>query len=457
MYNKNRPRFNKPDEVNKIMQKIKSFFTPKKEKNAQGKLSYYLTYGDKILLNDYSSPELALEGYCRNIIGYKCISLIGLHVSMMNYKLVQVDDDGTTIKDVVRNHPVLKLLRKPYPQMTKESFLNRVASQGAIYGNYYIEKRYNNRGGNPQMIPPIYLFPLRPDWINTMEGQNSIASSYTYNSDFDGSITFNVGKLGASNLIHGMNFNPKSDYHGISPLLAAGYSIDLHNDISKEDLKLVQNGVRPSGILTVPAGVNFDAKQIDKIKSDLKEKYEGAENKGKPLVLNNGMTWQQVSINPADSELNEKKKQAAQEIGLAYNVPMELLNQTAAKFDNMDAAYLQFYQDAVIPRAKNIVSELNDGLLPLYKDSENLMLLPDFSHTQVMKNLRMQTMEKLNPITFISNNEKRQMVDMEPMDGQDELKEPVKMNPEKNEYIAEQLKDGLTYKEAEEQAHLIYG
>lgn len=438
------------------MQKLFNFFSGKRERNAQGTVNYYLTYGNEIQLLNYSDPKLALEGYCKNIIGYKCISLIASHVSLMNYKLVQVDDNGT-IQDVIKNHPVLKLLKKPYPRMSKQAFLTRTASHKGIYGNYYIDLIHNVRGGKYIKTPPNSLFPLRPDWMDVREGENSLPFSYTYNSEQDKRIVYPVDVFGRANLIHGLNFNPKSDYVGMSPLVACGYSIDLHNAISKEDLKLVQNGVRPSGILSVPAGVNLDKNQVDLLKNELKEKFEGAENRGRPMVLNNGMTWTQISVNSSDSEINEKKKQAAMEIGLAYNVPMELLNQTASKFDNLEAAYNQFYQDAVIPYANDIINELNDGLLPLYKDTDNLTLMPDFSHTEVMKKMKLNTMKEINPITFISNNEKRQMVDMEPMDGEDELPKKQEMTPEKNQYIAEQISQGLTYDEAKQQSHLIYG
>ena len=67
-------------------------------------------------------------------------------------------------------------------------------------------------------------------------------------------------------------------------------------------------------------------------------------------------------------------------------------------------------------------------------------------------------MEKLNPITFMTNNEKRKKLDLDELDGENEL--PKKAQPitqEMNKYIAEEMNQGLTYNEAEAQALLVYG
>jgi HK97 family phage portal protein len=434
------------------MQKLRSLFN--REKNANGTVTYFLTIGDSIVNTSFDNPKLATEGYMKNIAVYNCISRIADQVSQMNMKLFQTDSTGALSKQVEQSE-LLDLLKNPYPTMRKSTFLNRVVSHKLIYGNYYIEKIYNPRNGIYQKRKPIQIRPLRPDYINVIEGQNGINSEYRYTPDQGQAISFKVTALGASNIIHGMTFNPDNDFMGMSPMLPAGYSIDTHNEISKQNYRLVKNGVRPSGILTIPSGVSLDESQKKLLKADLKEKYQGATNSGEPLVLNNGMTWTQISINSNDSEINQVKKDVTHEIALAYKTPLELMNTLPAKYDNLNAAWEQLYYDMVLPISNDIIEELNSDLVPFY--GENLVLVADFSHTKVMREAKLNLHTKINNINHLTPNEKRKLVDYEPIEGGDELKQSSSDTQQKTEYIADQMSNGLTYDEAVAMEKLIYG
>lgn len=439
------------------MQTIRNFFARKKEKNATGTKAYFLTFNDRISLTQYSDPKLALEAYIKNVMAYFCISLIAERLSLLNWKLDEIDQNKE-VRRTISNHPVLELLDKPYPQMTGQSFLNAVSSQKSIYGNYYIEKGYKDRQtGKYQKRPPIFLYPLRPDHMNPIEGKNHLNSEYKYCSERDFPINFEVTKLGESNVIHGMNYNPMSEYHGLSPIVPAGYSIDLHNELSKNQIGLVQNGMQPAGILTVPADVDYDADTMEVIKRDIEERSKDPSKRSRPLVLNNGMTWTQISINNADSQVDKMREMAAKEIGIAFKVPLDLLNLETSKFDNMDVADERLHYDAVLPAAQHIAGELNQGLLPMYPNTEKMRLRPDFSHTKVMRDANIRVMEKINTVTFITDNEKREMIGREPIDGGDELrKDSPTVTPEMSETIAEEMNSGLSYKEAHAMARIIH-
>lgn len=435
------------------MQRLRSLFN--REKNANGTVTYFLTFCDSIANTGFDNPQLATEGYMKNVAVYNCVSRIADQVSQINLKLFSVDSSGSLSKEI-EQHELLNLLKNPYPTMRKSTFINRLVSHRLIYGNYYVEKIYNPRNGVYQKRKPIQIRPLRPDYMNVIEGQNGINSEYRYTPEHGQAISFQVTAIGLSNIIHGMNFNPNNDFMGMSPMLAAGYSIDTHNEISKQNFRLVKNGVRPSGILTIPSGVSLDESQKKLLKADLKEKYQGATNSGEPLVLNNGMTWTQISINSNDSEINQVKKDVTHEIALAYKTPLELMNTEPAKYDNLNAAWEQLYNDMVLPIANDIVEELNSDLVPFYGD--NLILVADFGHTKVMREAKLNLHEKLNTINHLTPNEKRKLTDFEPIEGGDELKQSSPApTQQQNEYIAGQMLDGLTYGEAVAMERLIYG
>ena len=56
---------------------------------------------------------------------------------------------------------------------------------------------------------------------------------------------------GRSTVLHLKTFNPLNDWYGLSPIEAAAYSIDQHNQAGAWNQAMLQNGARPSGAIVV--------------------------------------------------------------------------------------------------------------------------------------------------------------------------------------------------------------
>jgi phage portal protein BeeE len=76
------------------------------------------------------------------------------------------------------------------------------------------------------------------------------------------------------------------------------------------------------------------AAQFDRLKSELEETYAGARNAGRPMLLEGGLDWKAMSLNPrgsvlfgavAPGDFIALKQMAAREIALALGVPPMLL------------------------------------------------------------------------------------------------------------------------------------
>lgn len=430
-------------------------FLKKKETNSY---KSYILFSNNIISKDYNNPELAIEGFMKNVAVYSIITLIVDQIKRLKFELYEMKNNGSK-KEIVK-HPLLDLLKKPYPTMSQVDFLEQLFIQFEIYGNGYIQKIFK-ADKTPERYKkeiPILVYPLRPDEISSQEGDNHFNHSYTYAPSHGRSVVFQVTPLGQSNLITLKNYNPNSDYRGMSKLLPAGYSVDVHNEINKCQLGLLLNGAKPSGILTVPAETVLTQDQIDRIRAQIEEKTNG-NNSGKPLVLEGGMTWTQISFSPVDIGYNDMKKQAVHEIAMAYGVPLELANQEQSKYENKMAAYKQLYENTVIPTTNKLIDALNAELVPLYGD--NLELVASFDHTRIMKELMIWTMKELNDINFITPNEKRFIIGYEDIDGGDTLQIAKKEDPInsdlKAKFIAEQASDGVEVNEAVAIGKLIYG
>ncbi len=95
----------------------------------------------------------------------------------------------------------------------------------------------------------------------------------------------------------------------LSPVEAASYSIDMHNNANGWNQALLQNSARPSGALVVKQADNQSANlsedQYQRIKSQIDEQFSGTANAGRPLLLEGGLEWKEMSLSPREMDYIE--------------------------------------------------------------------------------------------------------------------------------------------------------
>lgn len=69
---------------------------------------------------------------------------------------------------------------------------------------------------------------------------------------------------------------------------------------------MLRNGARPSGAMIVKHGENstgtLSEVQFERIKQQIDELHTGTKNSGKPLLLEGGLEWNEMSIRPKDMD-----------------------------------------------------------------------------------------------------------------------------------------------------------
>ncbi len=191
---------------------------------------------------DYVS--FAEEGYIKNVIAFRAINMIASAASSVPFTLCQLTDQG---KSQLKAHPLLKLLYSPNPMTSKSEFIEGIVTYRLVNGNSYIlmVESQNSRK------PPTELYLLRPDRVEIVPGRNNVPYIYRYTIN-NNSYDFKVDKLtGRSAVLHLKTFNPLNDWYGLSPIEAAAYSIDQHNQAGAWNQAMLQNGARPSGAIVV--------------------------------------------------------------------------------------------------------------------------------------------------------------------------------------------------------------
>jgi len=149
------------------------------------------------------------------------------------------------------------------------------------------------------------------------------------------------------------------------PVGASAKSVDQNNDSRTWNTSLLQNGARMSGAFMSQA--NLSDEQYKRLKAETEENYVGSRKAGKFMLLEGGLTWQEMSINPKDMDWLEGLKLSAREIAICYSVPPELIGDGSNKtYSNYQEARKAFYQETVLPMLDYLRDELNNWLVPLY-------------------------------------------------------------------------------------------
>lgn len=359
---------------------------------------------------------LAEEGFQKNVIVYRAIRLISQNAASVPWIVFEKKDGART---PVTDHPLAKLLRRPNPLQSGTELFEALYGFFLIAGNAYLE----NVSMAGQL--PRELWALRPDRMTIIPGSHSMPAAYRYTLN-GGFREFPADAMtGQGRILHLKSFHPLDDWYGMSPLEPAAFSIDQHNDAAKWNASLLQSSGRPSGALVYKpassdANDTLTDEQRQNLRAELETFFTGPANAGRPLVLEGGLDWREMSLSPKDMDWLAGKDVSAREIALAFHVPPQLIGiDGSLTFSNMEQARLALYDDAVLPLLNHMRDELNNWLAPLF--GETLTIDYDIDGIEALSPRREKIWGRLTGADFMTVNEKRKAVNLPPVENGDTL------------------------------------
>ena len=386
----------------------------------------------------WNFPTIARFAFEQNTVVYKCVMLRASALAGLTWNLYSwVDGKRVEVDD--RSHPLLKLLNTPNPAQSRSGFLHHVEASKLLDGNVFIHMDGSAAKSNFRGKPPTQLWSLRPDWVTVIAGASYTRLPYAYSYSPGGvnqgqNQTFTVDPItGESNIIHIVSYSPlyeETMMRGLSPVRSAIYQILTHNSGQKWNFNLLRNSARPSGAFTTDGGFDDQSElttdQLQELRRALAEVYGSPENAGRPLVLAGGLKWQEMSKSPQDMDFVRLKDSAARDIANILGVPAQLLGIPGDNtYSNYQEARASFFEDTVIPSAKQLRDELNRRLVPYFGD--NLWLdidIDDISALSVKRDNRMKT---ISEAAFLTINEKRNALGYDEIENGDEIILPSMM------------------------------
>lgn len=151
---------------------------------------------------------------------------------------------------------------------------------------------------------------------------------------------------------------------GMSTISAGCQVFGLATAVNTASQTTFANGMRPSGVLTVP-GV-LKPEQREPLEKALGDKFVGSVNAGRPMLLEAGVTWTPLTINPEDAQMLESRAFSVEEVARLFGVPPHMIGHTEKSTSwgtGLEQQTLGFIQFTLRKRLKRIEQAITKQLL----------------------------------------------------------------------------------------------
>lgn len=213
---------------------------------------------------------------------------------------------------------------------------------------------------------------------------------------------------------------------GLSTLSFGRQAFGLARSINTAAQATFRNGVRTSGVMQTDLKLTKEQRQD--AEDRLQEKYAGAMNAGVPMLLDNGLKWQSISINPEDAQMLESRAFSVEEICRFFGVPPHMVGHTQKVTSwgtGLEQQTLAFQKFTLRRRLKRIEQALMKQLLTARDRAEGITI--EFNLEGLLRGDSKSRSEFYRAALgdtqkpgWMVRNEVRRLENLEPIEGWDE-------------------------------------
>lgn len=347
------------------------------------------------------SPDLAMK----LAAVYACVYVLSSSIAQLPLHVKRKSGDKV---ETVRDHPTYYLLHDS-PNFWQTSYKLREYAQSAVllYGNAYIHI-VRNKNGTVQSLES-----LEPWKVQLLKNGGRYVYGY-----YDDDKTLSIAP---DDMIHIKSLGP-SIKTGKSVIQTHAETIGLGLDARKFASGFFGGNARPAGILSVKTPINSGSW------ANFKSMWQEAQNKlrseeNKTILLPAELDYKALTVSPVDTELLSMMKLNRSEIAGIFNVPAHMINDLEkATFSNISEQTIQFIRYSVMPWVVNWEQELNRKIFTEAERKAGYFV--KFNLAGIMRGTAAERATFYhNAITdgWMSRNEARQLEDMNPVEGLDEM------------------------------------
>lgn len=339
---------------------------------------------------------------------WACVRLIAGTISALPVMIYR--DGPNDTRKLAKDHPLYLLLHNsPNADQSALDFWQFLCVSLELWGNAYARIV---RGAGKRIVA---LIPIRPDVVQVRRATDgSILYRFV-----DQGIAYEVGQ---DEMFHIRGFGG-APLGGLSTLAFGRNSFGLALAIDEASAHVYRNGLRPTGVLTTKDGKVLKKEDREDIYKYVVEPF-GGDNNGKPLVLEGGMSWTQIAINPGDAKMIESRHASVEDGCRWFGVPPHLVGHTAGNTQlgsSIEQQTLGWLVFGLRERLKRIEQAAMKQLLT---PAERLTITIEFNFEALLRAdsaARAAFYTAMVQNGIMTRNEVRRLENLPPIQGGDEL------------------------------------
>jgi len=274
---------------------------------------------------------------------WACVRLLSETVSTLPLKLYRRQPDGS--RTVATDHPLYRVLCiSPNAEMTPGRFMLMIVASLALRGNAFVEKKLIGSR-------IVALVPLLPQHMRVKRQSNG-RLEYIYNENGT------ERPIPEKSLMHIRGFG-LDGVCGIMPVKAGREVLGAAMSADEAAARVFAQGLQASGVLTNENGA-LKPEQREQLRQSLAA-FAGSKNAGKLMVLEAGLKYQGITMNPEAAQMLETRAFQIEEICRWFRVPPFMVGHTdkqSSWASSVEGQNLQFLTNTLRPLLDNIEQEI---------------------------------------------------------------------------------------------------
>jgi HK97 family phage portal protein len=285
-----------------------------------------------------------------------CVRIISGAISTLPFRVWETMADGS--ERLASDHLLDHIINdQPNPEVTAADFWETVMVHVLQTGNAYAEKAYNGAG------QPAALYLRSP--FRTFPYRRADGSLFYKTNDSDNN---RERAIEAEDIVHvkGMGLD---SLVGLSPVkYYAREALGIDLAAQSYGAKFFANDSRPGGYLAATAMMAPEKKK-EAVKSWIAAHSRG--NSHSMALLDGGVTWQKVGVNPEEAQFLQTRKFNREQIAAIFGVPVHFLGESVESRANMEQRGLEFLTYTLKPFLVKIEQAINARMFPTVQYGRN--------------------------------------------------------------------------------------
>ena len=287
-----------------------------------------------------------------------CLNVLSTAFSEPLLQICKMDSFGN--KEILNNHPVESLYKRPNPFMSAGLLSHYIVLAINTIGDAFLYKNRNAQGKVVQLVP------IMPNLVEVIGNSEELITHYEYYQHGKGGENL---KIPVGDVVHiRQGIDPNDHRRGHAPLKGVLREILGDEAAGQWSAALLHNMAVP-GVVLSPRNDSLGGptrEEAEAISESYKQKF-GGNNRGAPMVLSGSMNVDIVSFSPDQMKLQELRRLPEERISAVLGVPAILAGLGAgldsATYNNTRELREFFTEQKLIPLWKMVASELTHQLL----------------------------------------------------------------------------------------------